>query len=82
MVSLSGVAVTAGNVGSSGYGAGILNYGTLTVGNCAVANNAAGSEGGGRGRAHADDRPVAWPRGLRRADQRLAGGRDPVLQWS
>jgi predicted outer membrane repeat protein len=43
-VSLSGLTVAGGN---AGYGAGLLNFGTLTVTSCTFANNTATSNGGG-----------------------------------
>jgi hypothetical protein len=49
VVSLSGLTVADGNVvsSSSNYGGGLLNFGTLTVNNCTISSNAAGSTGGG-----------------------------------
>jgi predicted outer membrane repeat protein len=42
--SLSGLTISGGN---NVYGAGLLNFGTLTVNNCVISNNAAGTSGGG-----------------------------------
>ena len=43
-VAISGLTVTGG---SNSYGAGILNYANLTISNCAIIDNAAGTSGGG-----------------------------------
>ncbi len=43
-VSMSGLTIAGGN---QSYGAGLLNFGTLTVANTTFASNAAGSSGGG-----------------------------------
>ena len=44
VVKISGVTITGGN---SSYGAGLLNFGSLTVTNTTFANNSAGTSGGG-----------------------------------
>src|SRR5262249_5898603 len=46
---IGGVTIANGSATSSSnnYGAGLLNFGTLTVSNCTFSNNSAGSSGGG-----------------------------------
>jgi CSLREA domain-containing protein len=41
---INGLSIAGGN---ATYGAGVLNFATLTIGNCVVANNTGGASGGG-----------------------------------
>jgi hypothetical protein len=49
VVSISGLTISGGSAlsGSNNYGAGLLNFATLTLGNDTISGNAAGSSGGG-----------------------------------
>jgi predicted outer membrane repeat protein len=42
--SINGLTISGGN---QTYGAGLLNFGTLSMGNCVISNNAGGTTGGG-----------------------------------
>jgi hypothetical protein len=48
-VSLGGLTISGGSAvsGSTNYGGGLLNFGTLTIANAVFSNNAAGNSGGG-----------------------------------